>query len=60
MIERPKPYHSGVLSTYHSGRMRQLLNDVYHHVARNIQKDVEVELTYEYENADADGSAQEA
>ena len=58
MIDRREPYRSGVLSTDHSGSLRQLLNDVYHHVAKNVQKDVNVELTYETENID--GATQEA
>ena len=58
-MERPQPYRCGILSTDHSGRMRQLLQDLYIAVAKNVQKDVNVELTYEYEAADTDGTASE-
>ena len=59
-MERPEPYKSGILSTNNSAQMRQLLQDVYHHISRNVQKDVEVKITYDYSATDADGTAQEA
>ena len=40
--------------------MKQLLNDVYHNVARNVQKEVEVNLTYDFETTDANGATAEA